>query len=28
VTYVQLLPSTDFATIDETRLEDNQYNWG
>ena len=27
VTYVQLLPSTDFATIDETRLEDNQYNW-
>ena len=28
VTCVQLLPSTDFATIDETRLEDNQYNWG
>ena len=28
VTYVQLLPSTDFATIDETRLEDNVYNWG
>ena len=28
VTYVQLLPSTDFATIDETRLGDNQYNWG
>ena len=28
VTYVQLLPSTDFATIDETRLEGNQYNWG
>ena len=28
VTYVQLLPSTDFATIDETSLEDNQYNWG
>ena len=28
VTYVQFLPSTDFATIDETRLEDNQYNWG
>ena len=27
VTYIQLLPSTDFATIDETRLEDNQYNW-
>ena len=28
VTYVQLLPSTDFATIDETRLESKQYNWG
>ena len=28
VTYVQLLPSTDFATIDETRLEQNTYNWG
>ena len=28
VTYVQLLPSTDFITVDETRLEDNQYNWG
>ena len=28
VTYIQLLPSTDFATIDETRPEDNQYNWG
>jgi len=28
VTYVQLLPSTDFITVDETRLEDNQYDWG
>ncbi len=28
VTYIQLLPSTDFVTIDETRLEDNIYNWG
>jgi pullulanase len=28
VTYIQLLPSTDFATIDETTLEKNQYNWG
>ncbi len=28
VTYIQLLPSTDFVTIDETRLGDNQYNWG
>lgn len=28
VTYVQLLPSTDFAAIDETRLDENTYNWG
>jgi pullulanase len=28
VTCIQLLPSTDFATIDETTLEKNQYNWG
>ena len=28
VTYVQLLPSTDFITVDEAHLEDNQYNWG
>ena len=28
VTYIQLMPSTDFATIDETRLQDNVYNWG
>jgi pullulanase len=28
VTYIQLLPSTDFAAIDETRLEEDQYNWG
>ena len=28
VTYVQILPSTDFITVDETRLESNQYNWG
>ena len=28
ITYVQLLPSTDFGSINETRLEDNQYNWG
>ena len=28
VTYIQILPSTDFATIDETSLEDNVYNWG
>ena len=28
VTYIQLMPSTDFATLDETRLQDNVYNWG
>ena len=28
VTYVQLLPSTDFGSIDEEHLENNQYNWG
>ncbi|MBR5141503.1 MAG: type I pullulanase, partial [Bacteroidales bacterium] len=26
VTYVQLLPSTDFITVDEAHLENNQYN--
>ena len=28
VTYIQLLPSTDFITVDEEHLENNQYNWG
>ena len=28
VTYVQLLPSTDYITVDESRLETPQYNWG
>ena len=28
VTHVQLLPSYDYGSIDETRLEDNRYNWG
>ena len=28
VTYVQLLPSTDFITVDEAHPENNQYNWG
>ena len=28
VTYVQLLPSTDFITVDEEHRENNQYNWG
>ncbi len=28
VTHVHLLPSFDFRSLDETRPEDNQYNWG
>lgn len=28
VTHIHILPSFDFATVDETRLEDNTYNWG
>ena len=28
VTHVQILPSYDYGSIDETRLEDNRYNWG
>ncbi len=28
VNAVHLLPSFDYASIDETRLEDNKYNWG
>ena len=28
VTHVHLLPSYDYASVDETRLDDNQYNWG
>ena len=28
VTYIQLLPSTDYITVDETRLDTPQYNWG
>jgi len=28
VTHVHLLPSFDFRSIDETRLDENQYNWG
>lgn len=28
VTHVHILPSYDYASIDETRLEDNKYNWG
>ena len=28
ITHVHLLPSFDFASIDETKLNDNKYNWG
>lgn len=28
VTHVHILPSYDYASIDETRLSDNKYNWG
>ncbi len=28
VTYVQILPSFDYGSVNEARLEDNQYNWG
>lgn len=28
VTHIHILPSFDFATVDETRLEENKYNWG
>ncbi len=28
VTHVHLLPSYDYASIDETKLEENKYNWG
>lgn len=28
ITHIHLLPSFDFASIDETKLNDNKYNWG
>ncbi|MDK2910331.1 MAG: pullulanase [Bacteroidales bacterium] len=28
ITHVHILPMFDFHTIDESRLEDNEYNWG
>ena len=28
ITHVQILPSYDYGSIDETRLADNRYNWG
>lgn len=28
VTHIHILPSFDFATVDETKLNENRYNWG
>ena len=28
ITHVHILPSFDFASVDETRLDQNAYNWG
>lgn len=28
VTHVHLLPSFDYASVDETKLKENKYNWG
>ena len=28
ITHVHLLPSFDYASVDETRLNENKYNWG
>ena len=28
VTHVHILPSYDYASVDETKLNDNKYNWG
>ena len=28
ITHVHILPSYDYASIDETKLEQNKYNWG
>lgn len=28
VTHVHILPSYDYASVDETKLDENQYNWG
>ncbi|MDE6312332.1 MAG: type I pullulanase [Lachnospiraceae bacterium] len=28
ITHVHILPSFDYATVDETNLESNQFNWG
>ncbi|TGE21391.1 type I pullulanase [Hymenobacter aquaticus] len=28
ITHLHLLPTNDFASVDESRLEENRYNWG
>jgi len=28
ITHVHLLPSYDYASVDETKLNKNKYNWG
>ncbi|MET4105790.1 type I pullulanase [Hymenobacter sp. UYP22] len=28
ITHLHLLPTNDFSSVDESRLADNQYNWG
>lgn len=28
ITHVHLLPSYDYASVDETKLDENKYNWG
>ncbi|MBO4985639.1 MAG: type I pullulanase [Bacteroides sp.] len=28
VTHIHILPSYDYASVDESKLENNQYNWG
>ena len=28
VTHVHILPSYDYASVDESRLDENKYNWG
>lgn len=28
ITHVQILPSFDYASVDETKLDSNQFNWG
>lgn len=28
VNHIHILPSYDYASVDESKLEDNQYNWG